>query len=97
MCVDGRYVGIKGANDHNLVALSDINQLSLTTGKRNVLKRLSVFMTSVGRYPVPARWGDTAMQSTPEGGKASPTYWVTPSDDDAFDSIVQFLDEELDR
>lgn len=97
VCVGGRYVGIKGAADHNLVELSDVNQLSFTPDKRNVLKRLSIFMTAAGRYPVAARWSDTKIQSTPSGGKAQPTYWATPSDDDAYDSIVQFLDGELER
>jgi hypothetical protein len=97
VCVDGKYVGVKGANDHDLVQLCDANGLSFTEPERNVLKRLSLFTTSVGRYPVPKRWSDTRIQRTPGGGKGSPTYWSTPSDDEAYASIVMILHDVLER
>ena len=43
VCVDGRYEGVKGANDHNLVQLCDANGLSFNGAERDVLKRLSLF------------------------------------------------------
>lgn len=95
ICVDGKYVGVKGAGDHNLIQLCDANKLSFTEPKRDVLKRLSIFMTSVGRYPIPKHWSETKIQSTLGGGKAPPTCWVTPSDDEAYDSIVKILHEAL--
>lgn len=95
ICVEGKYVGINGAGDHNLIQLSDVNKLSFTEPQRDVLKRLSIFMTSVGRYPIPKHWHETKMQSTLGGGKASPPHWVTPSDDENYDSIVNILNEAL--
>jgi hypothetical protein len=97
ICVNGKYVGVKKAGDHALPQLWDANNLSFTVHQRDVLKRLSIFMTSVGRYPIAKHWGETKIQSTLGGGKGSPTYWVTPSDDEAYDSIVKILHEALDR
>jgi hypothetical protein len=96
ICIDGKYVGVTGAGDHDLLQLCDANKLSFTDHQRDVLKRLFIFMTSVGRYPIASHWSKTKIQSTLGGGKGSPTYWGTPSDDETYDSIVKILLEALD-
>jgi hypothetical protein len=97
ICRDGKYVGVKGAGDHDLLGLSDANNLPFSQNQRGVLKRLSIFMTSVGRYPIPRHWSNTKIQSASGGGKAPSTYWTTPSDDKTYDSIVKILHEALDN
>ncbi|MDP3028211.1 MAG: hypothetical protein Q8O04_01675 [Deltaproteobacteria bacterium] len=96
ICSDGEYVGVLGAGDHDLLQLCNANKLTFSQNQRDVLKRLSVFMTSIGRYPIASHWRKTKIQSTLGGGKGPPTYWVTPSDDEIYDSIVKILHEALD-
>jgi hypothetical protein len=96
ICIDGKYVGVKGAGNHDLRQLWDANKLPFSENQCDVLNRLSIFMTSVGRYPIASHWSKTKMQNTLGGGKGSPTYWVTPSDDETYDSIVKVLHEALD-
>jgi hypothetical protein len=97
LAVAGKYVGVKGAAEHDLVQLSDAVCVRLTPAQRDVLKRLSIVMTAGGRYPIPRNWSIGKIQRLRGGGKGPPTYAVMPKDDDTLASIVDLLDKELDK
>ncbi len=48
----GRYVGVTGAKDHDLMQLAKAVGFSLTVAETDVLRRLSKFVRFAGRYPV---------------------------------------------
>jgi hypothetical protein len=48
----GKYVGIAGAKDHDLMQLSKAVGISPTMAETDVLQRLSKFVRFAGRYPV---------------------------------------------
>jgi hypothetical protein len=48
----GKYQGVKGAQDHNLVQLCKVVGFSVTPKEEAVLKRLTKFARFAGRYPV---------------------------------------------
>ncbi|HEV2855188.1 MAG TPA: hypothetical protein VHC97_20510 [Thermoanaerobaculia bacterium] len=52
LVIGGKYVGVKGANDHDLVQLARVTKFAPTTAELAVLKRLSKFLRFAGRYPV---------------------------------------------
>lgn len=88
ICTDGKYKGIKGVGNHNLCQLCDVNNLLFSIDQRDVLDRLSIFITSVGRYPIATDWSKTKKMG---GG----VYWMSPSDDEAFDLIISNLYKAL--
>jgi hypothetical protein len=49
---NGKYKGVTGAKDHNLVQLAAAAGFTPTTAERDVLRRLSNFVRFAGRYPV---------------------------------------------
>ena len=49
---NGKYVGVKGAGDHNLVQLAQQAGFIPTAVEAQVLRRLTKFATFAGRYPV---------------------------------------------
>ena len=49
---DGKYLGVQGATDHRLADLADATGFSLSQDERELLKRLSIIITSTGRYPI---------------------------------------------
>ncbi len=49
---NGRYVGVKGAGDHNLVQLAAQAGFNPTQVETQVLRRLAKFSMFAGRYPV---------------------------------------------
>jgi len=48
----GKYQGIKGAQDHDLLQLAKVVSFSATANEEAVLKRLTRFARFAGRYPV---------------------------------------------
>jgi hypothetical protein len=60
---NGKYVGVKGAGDHNLVQLAQQAGFIPTVVEARVLRRLTKFAVFAGRYPV-AR---TAEEMRPDG------------------------------
>jgi len=60
---NGKYVGVKGAGDHNLVQLAQQAGFVPTPVEAQVLRRLTKFAMFAGRYPV-AR---TADEMRPDG------------------------------
>jgi hypothetical protein len=49
---NGKYVGVKGARDHNLVQLAQQAGFALTVAETQVMRRLTKFAMFAGRYPV---------------------------------------------
>ncbi len=74
LAVGGKYVGIKGAANHNLLQLSDKVGLHVNERERDVLKRLSNIMISTGRYPIPTDWSARRIQKLRGGGKGIPEF-----------------------
>ncbi|MFA5909672.1 MAG: hypothetical protein WC815_12915 [Vicinamibacterales bacterium] len=97
LALSGILQKILGVGSHNLVQLADKLACKCTPAERDVLKRLSLFMTSAGRYPIPTDWTQTKIQRTLGGGKGPPAYWQSPSDDDACASIVARVEAELNK
>jgi hypothetical protein len=50
--LNGKYVGVSGSKDHDLVGLSKAVGFSPTTAEADVLQRLSKFVRFAGRYPI---------------------------------------------
>lgn len=93
---NGKYIDITGAGANELVQISNAVSVTFSADQRDVLKRLSIYMTSVGRYPIAKDWNRTKIQKQPTGGKGPPTYWRYPTDDEIVDSIEEMLMKELD-
>lgn len=96
LAIGGKYVGVKGAADHDLLQLADTVELHLNRKARDVLKRLSIIMTSGGRYPIPRDWSDRRIQKLRGGGKGIPEFWQYPTDDKILEGVVTTLGQELD-
>ncbi len=94
---DGKYVGISGAADHDLVQLAEVLQLTLDGLEKDVLRRLSHFVEYGGRYPVPKDAEKLQLTRSPRGGRSSATHWMTPSDELTFDALIKRLDQLLDE
>src|SRR5216684_547258 len=75
-----KYIGVTGAGDHDLVQLADAVGLPTGPESRDVLKRLSAFITFVGRYPIPAH-----------AQRGLGVWWRTPLDDETLNAISQNL------
>ena len=96
LAVRGKYVGVKGAADHALLQLADTVGLHLNLRARDVLKRLSIIMTSAGRYPISRDWSVRRIQKLRGGGKGIPEFWQHPADDQTIEGVVAALEKELD-
>jgi len=93
----GKLQPIKGAAPHDLLQLADTVAFQCGPNERDVLKRLSLFTTSVGRYPIATEWGRTRIQKSFDGGSGPPTYWASPRDYTTYDALVARLVAELDK
>ena len=63
----GRFVGVPGAGDHDLVQLADAAKCNLSDDERTAFRRLNTFVEWAGRYPVPLNW--EKMLSTTVGAR----------------------------
>jgi hypothetical protein len=91
----GRYLGVRGAGDHDLLQLAITVGLPLAPAHRDVLKRLSIIMVGPGRYPITREWSLRKIQRAFRGGKGPPSYWGSPSDDRTLAAIVTLLEGEM--
>jgi hypothetical protein len=91
----GELQKIPGVGSHELLQLTQELAFKCKPNERDLLKRLSVFMTSVGRYPIATDWSKTKIQKTFGGGKGPPTYWTSPHDDNAYNAILARIEAEL--
>ena len=93
---DGKFLGISGVGSHELVQLADRLEFKCTGKERDMLGRLSIFVLSIGRYPIPTEWSRNRIRRLHDGGFGPPTYWGSPADDAAFDRLVRKIETELD-
>lgn len=91
----GELQKIPGVGNHELLQLAQKLDFKCAPTEKDLLKRLSLVTTSVGRYPIATHWSKTKIQKTFGGGKGPPTYWESPRDDNAYKSIVTRLEAEL--
>ena len=91
----GRLQKIPGVGNHDLFQLAKKLGFNCEPIEGDLLKRLSLFMISVGRYPIATDWSRTKVQKIFGGGEASPTYWMSPRDDNAYNAILMRIEAEL--
>ena len=92
---NGKYLKVKGAANHNLLQLADAVGFHLDANARDVLKRLSIIMTSGGRYPIPIDWSARRIQKLNGGGEGCPEYWQYPTNDQILGDVIATLEKEL--
>lgn len=91
----GKYVGVKGAGDHNLLQLAIAVRFALTPPQKDVLKRLSIIMVGAGRYPITKDWSLRKIQKAFRGGKGPQDFWCPPGDDRTLATLVDLLERQL--
>jgi hypothetical protein len=80
MVENGVLIGVRNVGDHELgqlareVLAKDVG-IKLTTAEANNLDRLSAFVRSFGRYPIPTTWEQTRPRKIPGRGKTVPAYF----------------------
>lgn len=97
LALRGKFQRIPGAGQHDLQQLAQKVDFACTPHETDVLKRLSLFTTSIGRYPIASHWEKTRIQATHGGGHSSPTYWSFPADDQACEAMVHRLNAQLNK
>jgi hypothetical protein len=97
LATDGKYLGVPGAGDHDLVQLAGALKLKLSALEKGTLRRLSHFIEYGGRYPVPKDADKLQLTRAPTGGRAAATTWSTPNDYVQLEAIVRRLDQLLDE
>ena len=80
----GEYVGIPGTNQHDLIGLAQAVGQPLTTEQAHVLKMLTVYLTRVGRYPIPRR-----------ASQLNAMRWRAPDDTTTLERLVADLSAQL--
>lgn len=91
---DGKYIGIKGVQDHKLHELADALSFRISKEERELLIRISVFITSTGRYPIAKNWNETRIKKYYKGGYGSPTH-INSGDFPLLDDIVDRIQKEI--
>ena len=70
---DGKYVGVKGAGEHDLVQLAKAAAVTLSQSERSILTRLTDFIYA-GRYPVPSHVEEMKPVKIPGGSTVARAY-----------------------
>ena len=84
LVLDGRYKGVAGANDHNLVQLARAAGFIPSTTEAVVLRRLSKFSRFAGRYPV----AKTVDEMEPDGLTKADAWFFSKKDFRLAESIL---------
>ena len=82
------------ANDHELVQLARCAQVTLSGEEKDLLHRLSAFTKWAGRYPVPRKLADMAVEQI----GCSPAMWPIPpgeGDRAVLDALFGRLADEI--
>ena len=91
---DGLYRKIPDTRDHDLVsvstAVSSKSHLEITAPERDLLRRLSVAISS-GRYPIPKNWETQKFKHLPRGEFHSGLLWRLPSDEATYVKLTDKL------
>lgn len=72
--------------------LAAVVSFTLSENERSVLKRLSYFMVVVGRYPLPKRWDEGAVDM--QGSRVDGRFWGGADEAD-FERVLARLFAEL--
>ena len=88
---DGRY-SISGINDsHNLVSIADGVKFGISTAERDILAKLSLFVSSYGRYPITRRWQQAPLR--PDSRGIPHRVGWSDSDHETAESIIGRLEQ----
>jgi hypothetical protein len=84
IATQGKYIGVQRVKDHDLVGLANVVRQPLTSDQRHVLELLSVYITTVGRYPIPKHAEQLRI-----------VRWRVPQDTATLDALVADLSAQL--
>ena len=70
----GKYVGVDGAGDHQLVQLAEAAAARVNDQERTTLARLTNFVLYAGRYPIPMRVQNMRPVKTRDGHTVAPDF-----------------------
>lgn len=91
---DGKLLKIPGVGDHKLIQLAKKLELQIDEKQTSLLRRLEIYVTSLGRYPTGVNWETTKITRSSGG---PPTSWSMPSDDLLFDEFIRLVQNEIDK
>jgi hypothetical protein len=85
---NGEFIPPKGGKSHDLQTLADTVKFDVLDAERDLLRRLSLYMT-IGRYPIHLRW-DKGLRASSlgNGDKVHSLYWSTPHDEETFSQLL---------
>jgi hypothetical protein len=90
----GKLHKIPGVGDHKLIQLAKKMELQIDEKQTSLLRRLEIYVASMGRYPMGVNWETTKITKASGG---PPTCWSVPSDDLLFDRFIGLVQEEIDK
>ena len=90
---DGEYkIDTLKRDNHDLVAIADAVLFKLSDTEREVLGRLSLFVSSYGRYPITKKWHNNPMKEN-EHGISTRLSW-NDSDHEIAEQLIKQLGED---
>ena len=93
---NGKYIGVTGANQHNLIELSNKVSLRLTNQEKGILTRLTNCVTGFGRYPIQKKWVISKIRKKRDGSVTPPgTWWSSPKDYNCLENFITKLKKEI--
>ena len=93
---NGKYIGVTGANQHNLIELAKKVNLRLTNQEKDILIRLTNCVTGFGRYPIQKKWSISKIRKKRDGTVTpSGTYWGSPNDYNCLEKFITKLKTEI--
>lgn len=88
---NGKYEGVKGANDHDLVQLAQATGFTAKSNDMDVLRILSKFIRFAGRYPV----AKTTNEMKPDGLTQEDVGFFSKQDFRVAESILNRIVSEV--
>ena len=78
-----------------MVELTKKIALIISDEENLLLTRLSIYITSLGRYPIAKNWETTKIREWPDGSIGGPYGWRVPTDYELTDNIIKKLKKEI--
>ena len=75
----GKFLKIPGVGNHRLVQLANKVGLNIREKHTSLLRRLEIYVTSIGRYPIAENWETTKItraSGPPTSGKSQGTFFT---------------------
>ncbi len=91
---NGKLLKIPGVGDHKLIQLAKKLGFKIDEKQMSLLRRLEIYVISIGRYPMGTTWETTKIT---KANGAPPTFWSMPSDDVLFDGFIRLVQGEIDK